>query len=131
MSAIGARTAKAKPAVKVTVGTLPPPQPPIQLAPTSGTVSTTGSAAFTDQLNASGGYWVATYATTAPNSGLLVSPTGAVSTTGALAVGTYTVSGTITALIPPVGTWTYTLTVTAPPPPGSIAIAAGQDHPVR
>ena len=125
-SATGARTTNAKPTIKVTVGTQLPP--PSQSTPTSGTVSTTGSAGFTDQLTAIGGYGANTYATTVPSSGLTVSSSGAVSTTGTLAVGTYTASGTITDSVLDVGAWTYTLTVTPAPPSGVIAIAAGGVH---
>ena len=124
--ATGARTTYAKPGVKVTVSTQLPP--PSQTAPTLGTVVTTGSAAFTDQLNASGGYGAVTFATTVPNSGLSVSSTGAVSTTGALAAGDYTASGTVTDALLAGGTWTYTLTVNEEPISGAIAIAAGRFH---
>ena len=124
-SATGARTTNAKPTIKVTVGTQLPP--PSQSAPVAGTVSTTGSATFTDQLNASGGYGTVIYATTVPNSGLSVSSTGAVSTTGALAAGDYTASGTVTDALLAGGTWTYTLTVNEEPS-GVLAISVGESH---
>ena len=126
LAATGARTTNAKPSIRVTVGTQLPP--PSQSTPTSGTVSSTGSAGFTDQLTAIGGYGAITFGTTVPSAGLSVSPSGAVTTTGALAVGTYTASGTVTDTILAVGTWAYTLTVTPAPPSEAIAIAAGWEH---
>ena len=123
LSATGARTTNAAPSVKVTVSTQL--APPSQAAPVSGTVTTTGSVGFTDQLAATGGYGANTYATTVGSAGLSVSSTGAVRTTGTLAVGTYTASGTITDSVLDTGSWTYTVTVTPAPPSGATAIAAG------
>ena len=111
LSATGARTTNATPSVKVTVSTQL--APPSQAAPVSGTVTTTGSVGFTDQLAATGGYGANTYATTVGSAGLSVSSTGAVRTTGTLAVGTYTASGTITDSVLDSGAWTYTVTVIA------------------
>ena len=50
---------------------------------------------------------------TSPNAGLSVSPSGVVTTTGTLAAGGYTVSGTDANGLGDTGTWSYTLTVTA------------------
>ena len=52
-----------------------------------------------------------TFVTTVSSTGLAVSSAGVITTTGALAVGSYTVSGTDRDANGDVGTWTYTLTV--------------------
>ena len=54
-----------------------------------------------------------TYVVGTAATGIIVSGTGAISTTGALAVGTYTVSGTDKDADSDTGTWGFTLTVTA------------------
>lgn len=92
-----------------------------QSAPLSATSTEAGSSTFTDQLqpttlNSS----AVTYVTSASSTGLSVSSTGAVSTTGLLAPGPYTVSGTDSDTLGDTGVWSYTLTVTSPsggPPP--------------
>jgi hypothetical protein len=84
-----------------------------QVAPTTGSVSTTNSAGFTDQLATSGQNAVVSFVTTAPNASLAVSSSGAITTTGVLVLGSYTVSGTDSDVYGDTGTWTYTLTVHA------------------
>ena len=93
----------------VTAGTI------TQSAPTTGTVATTGSSAFTDQLATSGALSAVTYGeTSSPHSTqVIVSSTGAVTTSGSLPVGDYTVGGSTSDTFGNAGTWTYTLTVTA------------------
>ena len=97
-------------AFSLTVGTVTI----VQAAPTAGTTMTTGSAAFTDQLATTGsdGNGVA-FVTTTPSLAITVSPSGAVSTSGALAAGGYTVSGTDSDGSGDTGTWGYSLTVAA------------------
>ena len=70
----------------------------VQGDPISGTVTTTGSAGFTDQLTtSSGSIGTVTYsAGTSTPAGVDVSTSGAVSTTGALAANSYVVTGTTT-----------------------------------
>ena len=82
-----------------------------QIAPTSNTTTTTASATFTDQLNVSGGTGPVTFVVTSAPGGLNVSSTGAVSTTGVLPAGTYSVSGATSDGYGDTGTFTYTLTV--------------------
>jgi hypothetical protein len=104
-----------------------------QNVPTSGTVDVSGSAAFTDNLSATSVPNPAdpvTFTTTSSLDGLIVSSSGAVSTTGTLAAGPYTVSGTDSDVDLDSGTWTYTLTVSADnivqgPPTSNIVTVAG------
>ncbi len=81
----------------------------------AATVTPPVSSGFTDQLAASGAIGGSvTYLQSGPSSpaGVLVSSTGAVSTSGPLHTGTYVVSGTDSDPAGDAGTWTYTLTVT-------------------
>ena len=64
-----------------------------QTAPTSGTTTTTASPAFTDQLATTGSGTLA-FVTTLTLCGVLVSSSGAITTTGSLAASACTVSGT-------------------------------------
>jgi hypothetical protein len=84
-----------------------------QDAPTSGSVSTANSVGFTDQLATSGQNAAVSFVTTAPNAALAVSSSGAITTTGTLVSGSYTVSGTDSDVYGDNGTWSYTLTVHA------------------
>ena len=86
-----------------------------QTTPTSGSVTTTTSGGFSDQLAVSGNIGTVTYTeTTSPHSStVLVSTSGKVTTKGTLAAGSYTVSGAATDIYGDSGTWTFTLTVTA------------------
>lgn len=84
-----------------------------QAAPMSGTTSTTASSTFADQLATTGGIGAISFAATpATSCGLDVSSSGAISTTGTVAAGTCTVSGTDDDAFGDTGTWTYTLTIT-------------------
>ena len=88
-----------------------------QSAPTTGTATTSASAAFTSQLVTAGSNGTVTYAETTnlPDSAdVVVSSTGAVSTGASLSVNTYAVSGTDSDADGDAGTWTFALTVTAP-----------------
>jgi hypothetical protein len=85
----------------------------IQTAPTTGTVTTTGSAAFTDHLNTTGNIGKRSFVKTGGGTGLKVSFGGQITTTGTLAAGTYKATGTVTDAFGDAGIFTYTLTVTA------------------
>ena len=80
-----------------------------QATPTSGSVTTTGSAAFTDQLNTTGNVGAVTF--TGGGGGLIVSSGGVITTTGTLAAGTYTANGTTGDASGDSGAFTYALTV--------------------
>jgi hypothetical protein len=84
-----------------------------QVAPTTGTVTTTGSAAFTDHLNTTGNISKRSFVKTGGGTGLKVSFGGKVTTTGTLAKGTYKATGTVADAFGDTGIFTYTLTVTA------------------
>jgi hypothetical protein len=92
-----------------------------QNLPVTGTVTAADSTSFTAQLASSGNTGTVTYTQTAGSTSVVVSNSGAVSTKGALAPGTYTASGTTADPNGDAGTFTYTLTVTGttvtPPPP--------------
>ena len=91
-----------------------------QNLPVTGTVTAASSTSFTAQLASSGNTGTVTYTQTAGSASVVVSNSGAVSTKGALAPGTYTASGTTADPNGDAGTFTYTLTVTGtsvtPPP---------------
>jgi len=95
-----------------------PPPPPVtlkQAAPTTGTTTTTASATFQDgPLTVSNGTGTITFVTTSTSPGVSVSAIGDLTTSGALTVGTYSVSGTDSDPANGSGTWTYTLTVVNP-----------------
>jgi hypothetical protein len=82
--------------------------PIVQMAPFAGAVTTAGSAAFTDQLATDG-----SGVTFNPlsNGALAVSSAGVVTTTGKLAAGTYSISGTDADGLGDSGSWSYTLVV--------------------
>ena len=84
-----------------------------QVAPTSGTVDVAGSAGFMDTLSATPDTTgdAVTYVTSPLSPNLTVSGSGGVTTSGPLAAGAYTVSGTDSDTNGDSGTWTYKLTV--------------------
>jgi major membrane immunogen (membrane-anchored lipoprotein) len=84
-----------------------------QIAPTAGATPVSGSAHFVDQLAVTGNNGTVTYTKTGGSSSLLVSPTGAITTIGTLAVGHYTATGTTSDTNGGTGTFSYTVTVTA------------------
>src|ERR1035438_2257050 len=85
-----------------------------QNGPATGTVTTTGSSAFTSQLATNGPAGLVSFVTTSVACGVVVSSSGAISTTGTLHSGSCVVSGTDSDTAgDTAGTWTYTLTITA------------------
>ncbi|HEY1762896.1 MAG TPA: hypothetical protein VGG17_09915 [Acidimicrobiales bacterium] len=101
-----------------------------QNLPVAGTVTSAGSTSFTAQLASSGNTGTVTYTQTAGSTSVVVSGSGAVSTKGALAPGTYTASGTTADPNGDAGTFTYALTVTGTtvttPPPATKAPRASR-----
>ena len=84
-----------------------------QSAPTTGTVATAASRAYTNQLVTVGNGAVTYTETPSTYSGtVLVSPSGAVTTINTLSAATYTVTGTDADPNSDSGTWTFSLTVT-------------------
>ncbi|MCU1364346.1 MAG: Phage-related tail fiber protein, partial [Acidimicrobiaceae bacterium] len=85
-----------------------------QTSSTTGTALASSSAAFTTgPITVEDNTGTVTFVTTNSSSALSVSPAGLISTSGPLAVGRYSVSGTDSDVAGDQGTWTYTLTVTA------------------
>ena len=85
-----------------------------QVSPTANTVTVDGSSTFTDQLNVTGNTGTMNYAATGGDTThFLVSSTGKVTTSGLLAAGSYSFSGTDGDTSSDTGIWNYTLTVTA------------------
>jgi hypothetical protein len=101
--------------------TPPPPPPPspspsnlLQASPKTGTTSTALSASFTSgPISVDGSTGTVTFVTTSPSSGVIVSSSGLISTTGPLDAGTYSASGTDSDTHGDTGTWSFSLTVTA------------------
>jgi hypothetical protein len=91
----------------LTVGTL------VQTGTTSAAASVLASTTFTTQLTGVGGSGPLSFATTSGATSLLVSPSGLVTTNGALARGSYKVSGTMGDAFGDLGTFTFTLKVGA------------------
>ena len=97
-----------------------------QVAPTSATVGTAGSVSFTDQLNTTGVPPVTFIPN--PSSGITVSSSGRVTTTGALAPGTYSANGAISDALLNTGTYSFTLTVsTVPGAPSAVSASGGNN----
>ncbi len=85
----------------------------VQSSPTNGTVTSTASGTFTSgPVTVEGNVGPVTYQTVSPSSALAVSSSGLISTTGVLAIGSYTVSGTDSDVGGEKGSWTFTLIVT-------------------
>ena len=83
-----------------------------QASPTGGSTTVDNSKSFTDQLSVTGNNGAVTYTQVSTTSALVaVNATGAVSVSGVLAVGTYTVSGTDADASGDTGTWRFTLTI--------------------
>ncbi|HTZ09225.1 MAG TPA: putative Ig domain-containing protein [Acidimicrobiales bacterium] len=91
-----------------------------QGSPKTGTTTTSTSASFTSQLTATPANGTISYTVTSPSSALAVSGSGHVTTTGSLAAGTYTASGTDADTARDSGAWSFSLTVSA----GTLAQAA-------
>ena len=85
-----------------------------QASPTAGSTFVDSSSTFTSQLNVTGANGAVTYTQSSSDSTLLsVNSTGAVSVTGLLVAGTYTVKGTDSDASGDTGNWTYALSVGA------------------
>ena len=85
----------------------------MQTSATTGTVSTASSATYVaGPISVEDNTGAVTFVTTKSSTALSVSSTGSISTSGPLAVGTYSVAGTDSDAAGDSGTWTYTLTVT-------------------
>jgi hypothetical protein len=89
-----------------------------QNLPESATLATASTAGYTTQLTSSGNTGTVTYTQTAGTPQVVVSASGAVTTSGALAAGTYTATGTTADPNGDAGTFTFKLTVT-----GAVATA--------
>lgn len=83
----------------------------VQGTPTTSTVKVPGSAAFTTQLTVSGSDGSPSFVQTSGAPNLVVSATGLVSTSGALAAGTYSMSGTTSDSSGDSGTFAFSLSV--------------------
>ena len=87
-----------------------------QLGPTSSTVASDLSSTFTIQLTATGNVSAVAFVQATGQPSLAVSPSGVVTTSGSLAVGTYQVTGTMSDSAGDVGPFTFRLKVTASAP---------------
>jgi hypothetical protein len=88
-----------------------------QNLPVSASVATASTTGYTTQLTSSGNTGTVTYTQKAGTPQVVVSSSGAVTTSGALAAGTYTATGTTADPNGDAGTFTFTLTVT-----GAVAV---------
>jgi hypothetical protein len=79
--------------------------------PAAGFVTVVGSSIFTDQLVVSGNDGAVTYVQTTGTPALTVNTTGLIATSGALAPGSYTASGTTSDPNGDIGTFSFTLSV--------------------
>lgn len=97
-----------------------------QAPPTGAQVTASGSASFAAQLAVSGATGPVAFAQSSGLPGLLVSPTGVVSTGGPLAAGTYHASGTTSDSSGDSGTFRFALTVglLSQQPPTSATLAS-------
>ncbi len=82
-------------------------------SPAAASVAAAGSSTFTDQLVVSGNDGAVTYVQTTGAPALTVSASGLVTTSGALAVGSYTASGTTSDPNGDIGTFAFALVVGA------------------
>ena len=83
-----------------------------QLAPLSGSIAASSSSKLVRQLMVSGANGAVSFVKTAGAASLVVSTSGALTSTSALPMGTYVVSGTTNDANGDSGTFSYTLTVT-------------------
>ena len=84
-----------------------------QASLTTGSVKVPGSALFSNQLSVTGNGGPATFVQASGAPSLVVSSTGLITTSGALAPGTYGAKGTVTDAFGGLGTFMFTLTVGA------------------
>lgn len=102
-----------------------------QNLPVTASVATTAESAFSAQLASSGNTGTVTYTQTAGSPGIVVSGSGAVTTSGKLSAGTYTASGTTADPNGDSGTFTFKLNVTGsvvtttPPPKATRVVGWG------
>jgi hypothetical protein len=102
-----------------------------QNLPVTASVATTAESAFSAQLTSSGNTGTVTYTQTAGSPGIVVSGSGAVTTSGKLTAGTYTASGTTADPNGDSGTFTFKLNVTGsvvtktPPPKATRVVGWG------
>jgi hypothetical protein len=87
-----------------------------QILPLRGTATTLTSATFTDQLVFSGSSGTVTYVQSTGAPALIVSPTGLITTSGALASGSYVVRGTVSDAAGDKGTFFFNLQVVSATP---------------
>jgi major membrane immunogen (membrane-anchored lipoprotein) len=101
----------------------------VQRLPTTATITTVKSSTFSEQLSVGANRGAETFVQTHDTPSLLVNSSGLVTTSGALAVGTYKATGTVSDTTGDVGTFTFTLIVAvtppAPPPSPSAAVVKG------
>lgn len=102
-----------------------------QNLPVTASVASGAESAFTAQLASSGNTGTVTYTQTAGSPGIVVSGSGAVTTSGKLTAGTYTASGTTADPNGDSGTFTFKLNVTGsvvtttPPPKATRVVGWG------
>ena len=99
----------------------------VQRLPTTATITTDKSSTFSEQLSVGANLGTETFVQTRGTPNLLVSSSGLVTTSGALAVGAYKAAGTVSDTTGDVGTFSFTLSVAAtppapPPPPTATAV---------
>ena len=94
-----------------------------QSSPTTATVTPSASASFTSQIAVTGGVGTLTFTQSRGAPSLVVSSSGAVTTSAALVAGTYVASGRVSDASGDSGTFTVTLTVASPTPPPTLPIA--------
>ncbi len=104
--------------LSLTVGAL------IQRQPTAAVVTTSDSSTFSEQLDVGANLGAETYVQTSGAPNVVVSSSGLVTTSGALATGNYKVAGTVSDATGDMGTFAFTLTVHATPPPPPAAPTA-------
>ena len=101
----------------------------VQRLPTTATITTVKSSTFSEQLSVGANRGAETFVQTRDTPSLVVSSSGLVTTSGALAVGTYKAAGTVSDTTGDVGAFTFTLIVAvtppAPPPSPSAAVVKG------
>jgi major membrane immunogen (membrane-anchored lipoprotein) len=95
----------------LTVGTL------VQRAPTSASVTTTGSSTYSVRLDVGANLGAVTYVQNRGSPTLLVNSTGVITTSGTLASGSYIAAGTVSDPSGDVGTFSFKLNVTTPQVP--------------
>ena len=92
-----------------------------QSPPTKTSTTTVTSATFTDQLSVTGSSGVVTYVQTSGAPAVVVSPTGLITTSGTLAVGSYVVRGTMSDASGDTGTFLFNLRVGTTTTPGGVS----------